>query len=187
MSHMNTIRPTTLEAIIEAAFACLNADPTTTLAEIAQSAGVGRATLHRHFKGRADLVQALADRALAETAQAAERAAAATSYTQALRRIMRAMIELGDRHWFLAQETTARSDRSAEEHARQRGEFLDLMLSAAKEGAFDQALPQAWVEQVYDHLIHAAWEMVRGKEATVNQAAELAWTTFVGGLRQTSR
>lgn len=185
---INSIRPTTLEAIVEAAFARLNADPTATLAEIAQSAGVGRATLHRHFKGRADLVQALAERALAETEQAAERAsAAATSYTQALRRIMRAMIELGDRHWFLAQETTARSDRLAEEHARQRDEFLYLIQSAAKEGAFDREMPPAWVEQVYDHLIHAAWEMVRGKEATVNQAAELAWTTFVGGLRQTNR
>ncbi|MEO0677815.1 MAG: helix-turn-helix domain-containing protein [Pseudomonadota bacterium] len=56
---MNTVRPKTRDAIIEAAFAVFSKHPNASLGDVAQHAGVGRATLHRHFPGRAELIRAL--------------------------------------------------------------------------------------------------------------------------------
>jgi hypothetical protein len=42
-----------------------------------------------------------------------------------------------------------------------------------------------WIASTYDHLIHAAWVMVREGPATQVQAAELAWQTLVNGLKKT--
>ena len=100
-----SIRPPARQAIIEAAFQVLNADPSASLATIASSAGVGRATLHRHFSGRTELIHALALQATEELDSAANQAAKnARSHADALHRIMRAIIPLGDRHGFLTHE-----------------------------------------------------------------------------------
>ena len=42
----------------------VNADPAASMSEVAEATGVGRATLNRHFAGRADLVHALGVRCL---------------------------------------------------------------------------------------------------------------------------
>jgi len=179
------IRPTTRQAILEAAFAVWNREPRATLADIASAAGVGRATLHRHFKGREDLVRALAVCATEEIEAAADRAAkGARSYGEALRNIMSAMIFLGDRHWFLSRETPDRFPEVQLEMARQKQDFLKVIQGAKKERLFHATCPDEWVGQVYDHLIHAGWEMVRAGEATPAQAADLAWKTLTMGLKK---
>jgi AcrR family transcriptional regulator len=90
-----TIRLSARQAIIEAAFQVLNADPSASLATIATTAGVGRATLHRYFSGRSELIHALALQATEEIDNAANQAAKnARSHADALHRIMRAIIPL---------------------------------------------------------------------------------------------
>lgn len=42
----------------------LNAHPTSSMAEIAEAAGIGRATLHRHFASREDLLTEIGSRSL---------------------------------------------------------------------------------------------------------------------------
>jgi len=156
------IRPSASDAIVAAAFECLNRDPTATLAEIAARAGVGRATLHRHFANRAELLRVLALQALRETDEAAERAAApACSHTEALQRIMYAMIALGDRHWFLVQDSTSQSPALSEQLKRQQSELHALIRAAKAEQGFAADSSVIWIAHCYDHLIHAAWEMVR--------------------------
>ena len=62
-------KPTRLsarEALIEAAFAVFSRDPSAPLAQVADRAGVGRATLHRYFASRDELVRALTEIAIAE-------------------------------------------------------------------------------------------------------------------------
>ena len=58
---MNTkaLRPSVKEAIIDAAIDTLARNPGASLSEIASRAGVGRASLHRHFSSRGDLVAAI--------------------------------------------------------------------------------------------------------------------------------
>ena len=102
MRHMclMTISPrlSTKDAIIEAAFDLLSRNSGASLGDIASAAGVGRATLHRHFASRDDLIKSLAMLAMEEMDEAAEAACdGASSYSDALVRMLAVLIPLGDR------------------------------------------------------------------------------------------
>ncbi|MEM8987051.1 MAG: helix-turn-helix domain-containing protein [Pseudomonadota bacterium] len=171
------------DALIEAAFAIFSRDPSASLSEVADKAGVGRATLHRHFKGRDDLIIALAKTAIAEMDAAAEAACeAALSETDALRRCFDALIPLGDRQGFLAREAIENHPDIKTEYARQLRETEEMVEAAKAEGAFDPAIPNTWIVQAYDSLLYAAWESVSAGALTHAQASELAWRTLTSGL-----
>ena len=82
--------------IVRAALEILPLNPTASLNEIAERAGVGRSTLHRHFADRDDVVLSLA-RYISEAAiQAIQRASPEFGEPQdALRRIVNELFDLG--------------------------------------------------------------------------------------------
>lgn len=178
-----SIRPTTQEAVITAAFDVLSRDPSASLSEIAERAGVGRATLHRHFAGREDLIRALALIAIEEMDAAAETACeSAETYGDAFRRMLEALIPLGDRHGFLAREPIDDDPDIAAAFERQMNETRDMVEEAKREGLFDSSIPTGWITQAFDHLLYAAWESVKAGDTTHKQAADLAWRTLTKGL-----
>ncbi|MCI5047224.1 MAG: TetR/AcrR family transcriptional regulator [Aquisalinus sp.] len=181
---MDTKRPTAREAIIAAAFEVLSRNPGAKLSDIAERAGVGRATLHRYFASRDDLIQALAMTAVEEMDEAAEVAMKdARSYSEALKAIVSAFIPLGDRYSFLMREPLEESTALAEEFERQAEETRQLIEKTKKEGLFDPAVPTDWLVQAFDHLLYAGWESVRTGQTTPRQAADLAWRTLTHGLK----
>lgn len=180
---MTTIRPTAREALIEAGFAVLSRNAGASLAEIADAAGVGRATLHRYFPTRDELLRSLALTAITEMDAAAEDAAQdAESYSDALRASLEALIPLSTRHGFLANEPIGDDPELAREYARQKEEVRELVEAAKSEGSFDATVPTTWIVHAYEYLLYAAWESVNEGEATANQAANLAWRTLTAGL-----
>jgi len=173
----------TEHTILEAAFATLANQPTATLAEIANAAGIGRATLHRHFSGRDDLLQAMALKASKELDVAIDAATAdAESYTAALRLCLEAIIPLADRQHFLAGEQLDRFPTVAAVYARQNAELVAAIDAAKGEGSFDPHLPTEWIAAAYDTVIYTAWHMVRRQDATPRQAAGFAWRLLQSGL-----
>lgn len=183
----NSIRPSARDAIIEAAFAVLSKNASASLSDVAERAGVGRATLHRHFAGRDELIRALAKIASQEMDDAVEAACAdATSYSEVARLALQALIPLGDRHGFLALEAFADDAEMQAEYAREQKETAEMVDAAKGEGLFDTSVPTSWIVQAYDHLMYAGWESVKAGETTHDQAAGLAWRTLIHGLgRQT--
>ncbi|MEM9705648.1 MAG: helix-turn-helix domain-containing protein [Pseudomonadota bacterium] len=178
-----TLRPTTKDAIIEAAFDVFSRDQSAPLSAIADRAGVGRATLHRHFASREELIRDLAFIAIEEMDAAAEAAfKGAASYADAFRNMLKALIPLGNRHGFLAKEPLENDEEIAVAFARQQRDTRDIVETAKGEGMFDPNIPTDWITQVFDHLLYAAWESVKSGEATQSQAADLAWRTFISGL-----
>ena len=179
------IRPSTKDAIMEAAFELLSRNLGASLTEIAERAGVGRATLHRYFASREDLMRTLAMTALKEMDAAAEDACAdATSYAEAARRTLEALIPLGDRFGFLELEPLEDDPDLKVAYDRQRRETEEMVEAAKREGLFDKAIPTSWIVQAYDHLLFAGWESVKAGETTSDQAADLAWLTLTNGLRK---
>lgn len=184
---MKQIRPNTRDAIIEAAFQTFSRDPRASLADIAERAGVGRATLHRHFKGRDDLMVALARAAMRELDEAVDAITVdAESYTEALRISLAAIIPLADRQWFLAHEPVDHDPEVKAAYQRQLKELAEAIDVAKAEGSFSRDIPTSWIVQAFDHLTYAAWESVRAGEATAAQAASLAWRTLTAGIGVTS-
>lgn len=170
-------------AILDAAFATYAAKPTATLAEVAEAAGIGRATLHRHFKGREDLMTALALKAIRDIDEAFEAATRdAESYTDAMRLGLEAMVALADRQSFLETEPLDHVPEIIKEHERQRGELTAAMEEVRKEGSIAANIPTAWAVKTYEAMTYTAWSMVKDGEATPKQAAALAWQTLESGL-----
>lgn len=187
MTKRSPVRPEPSEALIEAAFSVLNADPSASLTDIVDAAGVSRATFHRHFAGREALLETLALRALQETEQAADSAGVgAASYIEALERIFYAMVPLGDKHRFLTQKSVVAMPKVIDAIERQRQDMRKVMLTAKEEGLTGATCPVEWMELCYDYLIAAAWELVSAQKATPEQAGRLAWGTFMRGLQGAS-
>lgn len=185
---MSEIRPNTRDAIIEAAFAVFSENQAASLADVAQRAGVGRATLHRHFPGRAELMRELAKIALVELDSAIEQATAqAESYEEGFRLSLFATVPLANRQWFLANEGLDADPEIAAAYAASLAELARDVDAAKEEGAFDPQVPTAWIVEAYENLTYAAWSLVRTGEATPKQAAALAWRTLSHGLKGDSK
>lgn len=184
---IDTKRLPTRQAIIEAGFDVLNRNTGASLAEIALSAGVGRATLHRQFSSRDDLLRTLAHIAIEEMDAATQAACEGVqSNGDAMRRCLEALIPLGSRHGFIAREPVDEDDALSAEYARLDTETVETIEGAKAEGLFPASVPTGWIARVYDHLLYAAWDSVRSDEATPSQAADLAWRTLTKGLEMTS-
>ncbi|MEM7504103.1 MAG: TetR/AcrR family transcriptional regulator [Pseudomonadota bacterium] len=180
---MKTIRLSTRDALMEASFELLSRNPGASLAEIAEAAGVGRATLHRYFSTRDELLRSLALTAIAEMDAAAEGATHdAETYGEALRATLEVVIPLSTRHGFLANEPISDDPELTREYARQDEEVRELIDGAKSEGVFDPTVSTTWIVQAYEYLLYAAWESVNEGEATPSQAANLAWRTLTAGL-----
>lgn len=178
-----SLRLSSRDAIIEAAFAVFSKNPSAALADVAERAGVGRATLHRHFASRDDLMQALSKIAIKEMDDAVVLACAdATSYSEVARLALQALIPLGDRHGFLALEGETDDPELQAAYAKEQRETAEMVDAAKGEGLFDTSVPTAWIVQAFDHLMYAGWESVKAGETTQDQAAALAWRTLIHGL-----
>lgn len=181
---MNTVRPKTRDAIIEAAFAVFSKHPNASLGDVAQHAGVGRATLHRHFPGRAELIRALSLVASEELDRAVEAATSdAESATEALALAFHAVVPLANRQWFLAQDWQDTDPDVAAAYTASRQELHATMEEAKREGGFAPDVPTVWLVEAYENLVYAAWSVVLTGDATPKQAADFAWRTLTNGLK----
>lgn len=185
---MDSIRISARDAIIQSAFTVLGKNPSATLADVAARAGVGRATLHRHFASRDALLRELTLLASQQMDRAVDEACVpAQSYSEAVRLALQALIPLGDKRWFLTSDLFAEDPELQAEFARQSGEMAELIDAAKCEGLFDKAVPTSWIVQAFDHLLFAAWESVSADELTQDQATNLAWRTLIDGLGKGSK
>lgn len=172
---------------MDAAFAVFNRDPSASLTQVAELAGVGRATLHRHFSSRDDLLRTLsqiATKQMDDTVQ--EACSELTSYSKAMRVSLEVLIPLGDRYGFLSLDAVEHDPDLQREFVRQRRETEDMIAGAQSEGLFDPSVPVAWIVQAYEYLLYAGWESVKAGETTRKQASDLAWRTLTSGLGRTA-
>ena len=87
------------------------------MADLAAAAGVGRATLYRYYPNREALLAALTAEALDELAgRLADASLETTGAEEAIRRIVRAVLTVGDRYAVLVRERV-KADPAAAERA----------------------------------------------------------------------
>lgn len=184
MSQGDSPKAPAPRGLLDAAGAVLARNPGATMAEIAAKAGVGRATLYRHFPKRDDLIKALALESLRRTDEAAKRIPVDQSSAEsALAAVFEAIVPLGDRFRFLSSEPAALRDPEIEAaYDRQLGELAELVDAMKAEGSLDRAVPTAWVVAAIDALVYAAWDAVDDGAVARRDAAALAFRTIVRGL-----
>jgi len=177
-----TLRPPVREAIIDAAIDTLARNPGASLSEIAARAGVGRASLHRHFPSRDDLVAAITRQCMDDIDAATDEAiGGARTARERLSRMLEAVIPLGDRYHFLAVE--AFDDASLKARHEADLEWLGSLVDELKEeGVIAPDMPRGWAVANIDAQVWLAWSEVAAGNVAPADATGLAIRTMLQGL-----
>ncbi|MFF8954815.1 TetR/AcrR family transcriptional regulator [Streptomyces sp. NPDC014894] len=156
------------EQVLRSAGALLSRKATATMDEVARAAGIGRATLHRHFAGRDVLVRALEDFGLGEFESAVDAARLHEGdATGALRRLVTASQPASGLLAFLTSENQLFEGEDLNEGwSRIDGRIAELFRRGQEEGDFRIDLSASWLTEALYGLISAgAWSVQTGRLA----------------------
>ncbi len=170
------------DAIIEAGISVLLTNPAAGMSEIAQKAGVGRATLYRHFETREALIRKLALICLEET----DRALAPYEHLRGkalIGKIIDVLMPMADRFCFLVNlwSYVEGDDEVKSIEARMDQEMQYVLNQAKHAGEIRSDLPTSWLSVLFDNTITSGWMLVESGEATSGQAADYAKKSFFEG------
>lgn len=174
--------------ILEAAVGVLLADPGASMQAVAEAAGVSRATLHRHFTGRQDLMREIALDALAECEAAVVGARLEEGVVEeALRRLVDGLVPIGERFQFLLYNVLYNAQLTedpefAAADARVLEPVGELIERGKRDGTFRAEVPAAWIGDALEALIYAAWLSTRDGKIARRDAPGLVTSTLLGGL-----
>lgn len=161
-----------LEAIIEAAVPLLCEHPRASMQQIAAAAGLHRATVHRHFPSRDDLLDELRQRAYTQSLEGLNAVMATPSAEpgDTLERAAATLIAPGDRYR-LHRYTTWRSTEN-EDKALEIGEGLIAIVTAAQAaGQARKDLPAEQLAAAIGGLIFALLPQIADGAMTIADAA----------------
>ena len=170
--------------ILDRAARLLADDRNAGMVDIAAAAEVGRATLYRHFPTREVLIEAMDARAFEE----AERAVAASRLDEdpapvALERLLRALIEVGDRYRIISERPPAERGHPRQAREQRLARPLYALLARGRaEGAFRTDLSERWQLMVFHGVLRVAIRHVGDHGCTPEDAAASAASTLLDGL-----
>jgi TetR/AcrR family transcriptional regulator, mexCD-oprJ operon repressor len=170
--------------IVAAATRVLAEDPDATMQDIAGAAGLGRATVYRHFPTREDLLGAIAIAALDELRRAlSDGRLEEAEPREALRRALAAILEVGDRYRVLVD---GHGQLAAEAKAAAMAETfapLEAVLERARaEGIIRGDVPLTWVRATLGALIRVAMQEAAEGTLRRDDAPRMIVDTLLGGL-----
>lgn len=169
-------------AIIEAAMRVLADRPGASMTEIAEASDLGRATLYRHFRTRADLLHAIQQHAL-EAAGQAIAACRLDSHPApaALSRAVQALIGVGDRYRVLGREATPDPQMLEQQQSVARP-LLKTVRRGQRAGELRHDLPAPWVLASMGNLLVLALREIGAERLSPDDATRLVTTTLLDGV-----
>ncbi|HEY8581506.1 MAG TPA: helix-turn-helix domain-containing protein [Capillimicrobium sp.] len=175
-----------VRSIIDAAIVLLAAEPDASMERVAQAAGVGRATVYRHFASREHLVRAIHDRALSDARDAivSSRPEEGTAL-EALERAAHAVLRVADRYRLL--RAIPREDAELRQRAEEVGApLIALFGRGQREGVFRTDLSARWLAASFGALLQAVTASIINGETRERDATRLLLTTIVDGSAKRS-
>ena len=173
-------------AILEAARVQLLYNPDASLSDIAQRAGVGRATLYRLYETREALLVAVG----VDCFEAFDRAtshieSSALSIRHAFQLLFEAILPLQEEYQFLNRFGDT-EDYPAELRAiylRQQQEMLELIQEAKQAGKISKHHPDDWLLLLIDAQLYAAHSLLERGGLDIREAADKACKVLFDGIK----
>ncbi|MGW6689669.1 TetR/AcrR family transcriptional regulator [Streptomyces sp. NPDC054961] len=156
------------DQVLRAAAALLSRKSTATMDEVAKAAGIGRATLHRHFAGRDALVRALEELGIREFEVAFDHARLEEGTAiDALKRLVAEAEPNAELLAFLVTENQLfEGDQVNEGWARLDARVSALFKRGQQQGDIRIDLSPAWLtEALYGLIGTCAWAVMDGRVA----------------------
>lgn len=172
-------------ALLDAAIELLLVNPSASLSDIAQHAGVGRATLYRHFESREALIRELALESLTMTdAILRPIGDAGLSARETLEQGLTAIMQVADRfHFLLFLWYFGDDDPELETiYNRQLKDVYRLIERGKQEHSIDSSLSSEWIVSLIDSLVYAGWWAVQSGDLTAEQAGRHATQSLFNGI-----
>jgi AcrR family transcriptional regulator len=172
-----------LERILEAATAVLAENRGASMAEIAEASGLVRATLYRHFPTRDDLMREMYSAALGDALAAVLAADPGNGKaTDAIGRVVEALLPVGDRYRILTEERPTSPELSEqEEHVG--APMIALLERGRRSGEIRDDMPVRWQAAVLGSLINEALRAVVRGDIRRAEAGRFVTTTFLDAMR----
>ncbi|HCH22704.1 MAG TPA: hypothetical protein DE179_00230 [Oceanospirillaceae bacterium] len=172
-------------ALLDASFAVLLNNPHASISEIANQAGVGRATLYRHYPARESLIQALAVESLSIIGDALlpirERG---DSGMKAMQGMLQALLPLAQRYHFLQMIwTVAELDRDVWQHYETQVAWVTEWVSQGQiAGEINPALDVSWVVSVVDSMLYSASWLIAQEGMSQQKMLQQMQLTLATGI-----
>jgi len=169
-------------ALLEAAAEVLAAAPEASLAEVATRAGLGRATLYRHFESRDALIAAIRAEVLSRAATALADADLAECDTrEGLRRAAGALVPLGLRFRILLAEGADTDPEFLTARDRTLAPLAALLERGRAAGEVSPTASPAWLALSLAGLLLTAVRAAAAGLLDPADAGELVATSFLDG------
>jgi AcrR family transcriptional regulator len=154
------------------------------MGEIAAAAGVGRMTLYGHFRTRAELLDAVLTRVIAEAHDALDAVDVSGDPRDALARLVEASWLVVDRLRLVleAAQRELPAERIHEAHEQVLDRVQALIERGRDAGAFRADLPLPWLVSLAMNVMHAAATEVTAGRLTSDQAPSVVAATLLAAL-----
>ena len=171
------------QTLLDAAITLLSDNPSISFVEIAEAAGVGRASLYRHFPTREDLLREVSIEAIKVMDDAVKHIFWEAKTTQeAFDMTIKSLVPLGHQISFLARIEEVNDKKVMKALKRQNDDMIQLIKAAQKENLLDPAVNPHWINDVFNGLIVAAWSNIKQNQITNDQASDLVSRSLFSGL-----
>ena len=170
--------------IVAAATRVLADDPEATMQDVADAAGLGRATVYRHFPTRDALTAAIERAAMAEIAAVlADGRLEEGDPLEALGRAIEGLFEVGDRYRVLASERRHGPSPAKQQMAEAAFRPMSALLDRARRaGALADDVPLEWVYAAVGAIVGAGVRQVATGILAREAAPGMVMRAILGGF-----
>jgi AcrR family transcriptional regulator len=178
-----------VEAILDAALACLIEDPDANVGDIAKAAGVGRVTLYGHFGTRAELIDAVFTRTVTESDRALGGVDLSGDPRRALTRLIESswLVVYRFRALLRAAQRELPHDRIREAHDEPMRRLHGLLRRGQEEGMFRTDQPAEWLVAVFYNVVHGAADEIAAGRLAARDAARFIIATMLAAYTPPGR
>lgn len=171
-------------ALLDASFAILLTNPHASLSEIASQAGVGRATLYRHYPTREHLISAIAIESLQMLKQQMHPIVEVYSGIGALQEMVLRLLPMADRFHFLQMVWTI--IELDEDVWRVYKELMALIRGWVTEGQvageINPNLSVVWIVSALDSMMYSASWLISNGQMTEDAVRQQFIALLVNGI-----